>query len=104
VSGIAVDVLLAVGAAAQLMSCAGLALMRTSADRLHYASAGYSVGPLCILAAVLVREHASTSAWEAVAAVAILVLAGPVVVHATGRVVRRIDLGEVVLRDEGASR
>jgi multisubunit Na+/H+ antiporter MnhG subunit len=102
VTAVAVDVLLAVGVAAQLMSCAGLALMRTSADRLHYASAGYSVGPLCILAAVLVREHASTSAWQAVAAVAVLVLAGPVVIHATGRLVRRIDLGEVVLGEEGS--
>jgi multisubunit Na+/H+ antiporter MnhG subunit len=102
VSAAAVDVLLAAGVAAQLLSCAGLALMRTSADRLHYASAGYSVGPICILAAVLIREHASTSAWEAVAAVAVLVLAGPVVVHATARVVRRVDQGEVVLSEEGS--
>jgi len=100
---VVVDVLLAAGVAAQLVSCAGLALMRTSADRLHYASAGYSLGPVCVLAAVLVREHASTSAWEAAAAVAVLVLAGPVVVHATARVVRRADLGEVVMR-EGVSR
>jgi multisubunit Na+/H+ antiporter MnhG subunit len=102
VSTVAVDVLLALGVAAQLLSCAGLAVMRTSADRLHYASAGYSVGPLCILAAVLVREHASTSAWEAVAAVFVLVLAGPVVVHATARLVRRVDRGEVVLSEEGS--
>jgi multisubunit Na+/H+ antiporter MnhG subunit len=102
VSSAAVEVLLAVGVAAQLMCCAGLVVMRSSADRLHYASAAYSVGPLCILAAVLVREHASTSAWEAVAAVAVLVLAGPVVVHATGRLVRRIDLGEIVLDEEGS--
>lgn len=101
-SAAAVDVLLAAGVAAQLLSCAGLALMRTSADRLHYASAGYSIGPICILAAVLIREHASTSAWEAVAAVAVLVLAGPVVVHATARVVRRVDQGEVVLSEEGS--
>ena len=101
-STVAVDVLLALGVAAQLLACAGLAVMRTSADRLHYASAGYSVGPLCILAAVLVREHASTSAWEAVAAVLVLVLAGPVVVHATARLVRRVDRGEVVLSEEGS--
>ena len=99
-SGLAVDVLLAAGVAAQLLSCAGLAVMRTSADRLHYASAGYSVGPLCILAAVLVREHASTSAWEAGAAVLVLLLAGPVVVHATARLIRRVDQGEVLLSGE----
>ena len=99
-SGLAVDLLLAVAVAAQLLSCAGVAVMCTSADRLHYASAAYTVGPVCVLAAVLVREHASANAWAAVAAIAILVLAGPVVVHATARVVRRIDLGEVVLREE----
>jgi multisubunit Na+/H+ antiporter MnhG subunit len=102
VSAIAVDVLLAGGVAAQLLSCVGVAVMRTSADRLHYASAGFSVGPLCILAAVLVREHASTSAWEALAAVLVLVLAGPVLVHATGRVVRQVDRGEVALSEEGS--
>lgn len=99
-STVAVDVLLVLGVAAQLLSCAGLAVMRTSADRLHYASAGYSVGPLCILAAVLVREHASTSAWEAAAAVLVLLLAGPVVVHATARLIRRVDQGEVVVSGE----
>lgn len=101
-SAIAVDVLLAAGVAAQLISCAGVAVMRTTADRLHYASAGYSVGPLSILAAVLLREHASTSAWASIAAIGVLVLAGPVVVHATARLVRRVDAGEVVLSEEGS--
>jgi multisubunit Na+/H+ antiporter MnhG subunit len=101
VSTVAVDVLLALGVAAQLISATGLVLMRTSADRLHYASAASSVGPICVLGAVLVREHASTSAWEAIAAVLVLVLVGPVVVHATGRLVRRVDLGEIVMSEEG---
>jgi multisubunit Na+/H+ antiporter MnhG subunit len=100
VSEVVVDVLLVVAVAAQLISCVGIAVMRTSADRLHYASAAYTVGPLCVLAAVIVREHLTSTAWPSIAAVGFLVLAGPVVVHATARVVRRIDLGEVVLREE----
>jgi multisubunit Na+/H+ antiporter MnhG subunit len=102
VSSVAIDALLAAGVAAQLLACTGLAVMRTAADRLHYASAGYTVGPLCILAAVLVREHASTSAWQAVAAVLVLVLAGPIVVHATARLIRRVDQEDVVPSEEAS--
>ena len=42
-SNVAVDVLLALGVAAQLLCCLGVLAMRTTADRLHYASAGYHV-------------------------------------------------------------
>jgi multisubunit Na+/H+ antiporter MnhG subunit len=99
-SNAAVDVLLGVAVAAQLLSCLGLAVMRTTADRLHYTSAGFTVGPFCVLAALIVREKLSSIGLDSIAAVGLLFLAGPVVVHATYRALRRIDFGEMSPRPE----
>jgi multisubunit Na+/H+ antiporter MnhG subunit len=85
---IAVDVLLAAGVAAELLCCAGVAVMRTTYDRLHYTAAGTTVGPFCILAALLVREGFGQVGLNGIAVVVILFLAGPLVVHATARAAR----------------
>lgn len=97
-SNVAVDVLLAIGVTAQLLCCLGVAVMRTTADRLHYTSAGYTVGPFCVLAALLVREQLSSVGLDAIGAVALVFLAGPVVTHTTARALRRIDFGEIDAR------
>lgn len=94
-SNVVVDVLLAIGVTAELLCCLGVAVMRTTADRLHYVSAGYTVGPFFVLAALLVREQLSQIGLDSLAAVLLLFLIGPIVVHATGRVVRLHDLGQV---------
>jgi monovalent cation/proton antiporter MnhG/PhaG subunit len=86
-----VDVLLAVGVTAELICCVGLLVMRTAADRLHYASAGYTVGPILIVAALLVREGFGSFGLDAIATSAIIFLPGPIVVHATARVVHRSE-------------
>jgi multisubunit Na+/H+ antiporter MnhG subunit len=99
-SGLAVDALLVAAVAAQLVSSLGLLVMRTAADRLHYTSAAYTVGPFCVLAAVLVREGLTSSGLDAIAAVGLLFLAGPVVVHATARAGRRLELGDLSARPE----
>lgn len=88
-----VDVLLGLGVAAELLCCAGVALMRTVYDKLHYTGASTSIGPFLILAALLVREGLSTQGLEAIAAVGLLFLVNPIVVHATARAARRIDYG-----------
>lgn len=90
-SNVVVDVLLACGVAAELLCCLGLLVMRTTADRLHFASAGYTVGPMLVVAALLVREQLSSIGLDALAAVAILFVPGPILVHATARVVRRAE-------------
>lgn len=94
-SNVAVDVLLAIGVAAQLICVAGLVVMRTTADRLHYVSAGYTVGPFFVLAALLVREQLSQIGLDSLAAVLLLFLFGPVVTHATARVIRLQEKGEL---------
>jgi monovalent cation/proton antiporter MnhG/PhaG subunit len=86
-----VDVLLALGVAAELLCVAGVLVMRTTLDRLHYAAACTTVPAFLILAAVLVREHFSSGGIEAIAAVALLFFLNPAVVIATARAAHRVD-------------
>jgi monovalent cation/proton antiporter MnhG/PhaG subunit len=95
-----VDVLLGVAVSLELLCCLGVALMRTVYDRLHYLSAATALGPFLILAALIVREGLASQTLDAIAAVAILFLAGPVLVHSTARAARRIDYGGVEARPE----
>jgi monovalent cation/proton antiporter MnhG/PhaG subunit len=86
-----VDVMLAFGVGAQLICCFGVLLMRNVFDRLHYASAATTVGPVLIGAAVLVRESVSAGGLETIAIVSLLFLLNPVVEIATARAARRIE-------------
>jgi monovalent cation/proton antiporter MnhG/PhaG subunit len=85
--------LLGVGVAAQLICVLGVVVMRTVYDRLHYSAAATTVGPLLILAAILIREGMTSQSMETIAAVALLFLANPMLVHATARAARRADFG-----------
>jgi monovalent cation/proton antiporter MnhG/PhaG subunit len=88
---VTVDILLAAGVTAELLCCLGVVVMRTTFDRLHYTAAGTTVGPFCILAAVLVREGFGQIGLDAIAAVVVLFLAGPLVIHATARAARTLE-------------
>jgi len=88
---LAVDVLLALGVAGELLCCVGVLVMRTTYDRLHYAAAGTTVPAFLVLAAVLVREPLSSGGLDAIAAVGLAFCLNPVLVIATARVCRRID-------------
>lgn len=88
---LAVDVLLALGVAAELLCVAGVLVMRTTLDRLHYAAACTTVPAFLILAAVLVREHLTAAGIEAIAAVGLLFLLNPAVVITTARAAHRLD-------------
>jgi len=90
-SDLAVDVLLGLGVAAELLCVAGVLVMRTTFDRLHYAGAATSVPATLVLAAALVREHMSAGGLQAIAAVGLLFLLNPVLVIATAQAARRID-------------
>jgi monovalent cation/proton antiporter MnhG/PhaG subunit len=89
----AVDVLLAIGVTLELLCCVGVAVMRTTYDRMHYAAAGTTVPAFFVLAAVLVREHLSSGGLDAIAAVGIMFLLNPVLITATARAVRRAREG-----------
>jgi monovalent cation/proton antiporter MnhG/PhaG subunit len=85
----AVDILLALGVALELACCAGVVVMRTIYDRLHYAAAATTVPAFLVLAAVLVREGFTSGGLQAIAAVALMFLLNPVLVTATARAARR---------------
>jgi monovalent cation/proton antiporter MnhG/PhaG subunit len=88
---VAVDVLLALGVVAELLCVAGVVVMRTTLDRLHYAAACTTVPAFLILAAILVREHLTSGGIEAIAAVALLFVLNPAVVITTARAAHRVD-------------
>jgi monovalent cation/proton antiporter MnhG/PhaG subunit len=99
-SGYAVEVLLGVAIASAFVCVLGVVVMRTTFDRLHYAAAGTTVPAFCVLAAVILREHVSSSGLEAIAAVGLMFLLNPVVLTATARAARRIDFDDVRPRRE----
>lgn len=93
-SDLAVDVLLALGVAAELLCVVGVLVMRTTLDRLHYVSAATTVPAVLVLVAVLVRVHLSAGGLQAIATVVLLFLVNPVLVIATARAARRIESRE----------
>lgn len=93
-SDLVVDVLLGLGVAGTLLCVAGVLVMRTTLDRLHYVGAATSVPSFLILVAVLVRVHLSSGGLQAIATVGLLFLLNPALVIATARAARRIDEAE----------
>lgn len=90
---IVVDALLGIAVAAELVCVLGFVLMRTVYDRLHYVGAATSVAPFLILAALITREGLTSETADAIAAVVLLFLVNPTLVHATARAARRLDAG-----------
>lgn len=97
-ANIAVDVLLTAAVVGAAVCVAGVLVMRTTYDRLHYAAAATTVPAFLVLAAVIVREHVSSGGLDAIAAVGLLFLLNPVLVIATARAARRIDFGGIEAR------
>jgi multisubunit Na+/H+ antiporter MnhG subunit len=100
VKHVIVDVLLAAGVVAQLICCLGLLVARTAFDRLHYAGAASTVGPLLVMASILVDDHTKAQGLNTIAAVVVMLFAGPIVVHATARAARRVHFGHAGPRPE----
>ena len=78
--------LLAAGGAVQVMAVLGVVLMRDPLDRLHYLAPS-SPAVLLIAAAIIVRESFSQIGIYALLLAGLLVFAGPVLTHATGRAI-----------------
>ena len=90
-ANVAVDVLLTLGVAGELLCVVGVVIMRTVYARLHYAAAATTVPAWLVLAAVVVREHVSSGGLQAIGAVAILFLLNPLLVMATARAAREYE-------------
>jgi multisubunit Na+/H+ antiporter MnhG subunit len=79
-----VSVLLFAGVTLEVLAVIGVAGMRNAFDRLHYVGlAGF--GALLVGVSILVRESFSLIGDKALVTGVLLVLLGPVLVHATAR-------------------
>lgn len=95
---VAADVALAAGVLAQLVCCLGVWWMRDVFDRLHFAAAGTTVGPVLVGVSVALTGFSSTSGTvQALAAVALLILLNPVLTHASGRAARQLVHGDLTM-------
>jgi len=84
-SSVAVVVLLVFGVGVELVCCIGVLVMRGAYDKLHYTGPAAIFGPSAIAAAIVVRESFSQAGVKAILAALLLIVANPVVTHATGR-------------------
>lgn len=90
---VAATVLLCAGGGLELLAVIGLMVMRDVYDRLHYvALAGF--GGLLVAVAILVQESFSLIGDKSLATGVVLVLFGPVLVHATARSLRVREHGD----------
>jgi multicomponent Na+:H+ antiporter subunit G len=79
-------VLVGVGVASVLLSCLGLAMARDAYDRLHFLSAGGTVGPILVAAGILIE--AGLDGIKAIVVAAVFLITGPVLTHAIARAAR----------------
>lgn len=94
-----VDVFLVLGVSCQLVCCLGVLVFGNVFDRLHFAGAGTTLGPLLIGAAVLVRQTTSAAGITTIVIMALVVVLGPALVIATARAARRVDYRQVGATD-----
>ena len=97
---LAIDAMLAAGVAAQWICSLGVLVMRGPFDKLHYAGAGATLGPLLVGAAAFARFGWTTSGLQTIAVVALLVLPAPATTMALARAARRQDEGSVAPRPD----
>jgi multisubunit Na+/H+ antiporter MnhG subunit len=91
--------LVAAAAALEVLACAGLVLMRTALDRLHYASLGSSLPALLVAAAILAQEGLDPRFVNAALVALALAGLGPVLAHATARAVHRLGAEQASAED-----
>lgn len=93
------DALLAFGAFVELLCCAGVFLMRTPLDRLHYVGPAIIYGPLCFCAAGMVEGGVlSQQGIKMLVVMLVLLVTGPVLSYVTARLIRFRLAGGLALR------
>ena len=82
---LAVGVLVAFGVAVELACCLGVVVMRNVYDKLHFTGPATILGPLALAGAIVVQEGLNQAGIKAVLIAGLLLVANPVLTHATGR-------------------
>ena len=86
---LAIDVLVGLGVAAELVCCIGILVARTPIDRLHYAAAAATLGPAFVAAAIVLQESLfTTGGLNAVLAAALLLTLNAAATTLTARAFR----------------
>ena len=88
--------LLVVGVALELVFCIGVLVARNTLDRLHYAGAAATVGPVLLGTAILIDERLSAAGISTIVTVGFLVLLTPVLTIATARAAHPRRLGRTL--------
>jgi multisubunit Na+/H+ antiporter MnhG subunit len=85
--------LVAFGVLIELGCCVGVFVMRDAYDQLLYTGPAAILGPIAFAVAILIQEGVSQAGVKAVLVAALLIVANPVLTHATGRAlyIRRRD-------------
>ena len=91
---IVIDVLLAIGAGAALLSSLGILMVRDFYERLHYMGPTGSVGAVAVVAALLLKDSFSSSSVKVILVGVLLVISNSVLTHATARAGRIHQLGD----------
>lgn len=86
-------ILLCAGVALELACCLGVAVMRSSYDRLHFTGPA-SLGAALVAGAIGVQEGFSLIADKAILVAVLLLATSPVLVHATARSLRIREHGD----------
>ncbi|HEY6318981.1 MAG TPA: monovalent cation/H(+) antiporter subunit G [Acidimicrobiia bacterium] len=81
----AVGALVALGVAVELACCLGVVVMRDVYDKLHFTGPAAILGPLALAGAIVVQEGLNQAGIKAVLIAGLLLVANPVLTHATGR-------------------
>jgi multisubunit Na+/H+ antiporter MnhG subunit len=92
--------LLWLGVAAELACCLGVLVMGDAFGRLHYLSAAGTVGPVLIVAAIVVGHGLDPVGLKALVVALVLGVSGPILTHAIARMTRVRRDGRFEIRDE----
>ena len=101
---VAVGALLTIGVAAVLISCVGLVAAREAWDKLNYTGPANVIGPVAIAAGVLVEEPLSSAGVKSVLVAIVMLVTGPVLLHATARAARIREHGRFAILSKEAQR
>ncbi len=82
---VAAAVLVTVGVAVELACCVGVVVMRDVYDKLHFTGPATILGPIALAGAIVVQEGLNQAGVKALLIAALLLVANPVLTHATGR-------------------
>ena len=84
-----VALLLIFGIGIEVLSCLGLLVLRGAFDRLHFLGPASTLGPVAIGAAILLDSRQFADIVKVLLIVAVLLLANPLLTHATARAAYR---------------